>query len=263
MAYGGREGNRVHRNLGQDVVMKLVEPYFETGRDVCADNFFTTYNLGKLLLEKKLTLLGTVRRQRRNVPRSVVNKMELYNSKVVYNHQDGISLVAYQAKKNKLPVIMLSSSHFEGVVSTDEARKPEMILDYNKQKEGVDMFDENVEEFSCRRKTVQWSLLFFYNLLDTATNNAYILLKKSGTYTCSNKVFLKNLTFDIAKPAIDTQLKLARQKESVKTAAIQMGFSLTSVPASQNPNTGASGSNQKTRCRECKKTHPYTLRCMQ
>ena len=79
--------------------MKLVEPYFETGRDVCTDNFFTTCNLAKLLLEKKLTLLGTVRRQRRDVPRSMVNKMELYNSKFVYNHQDGICLVAYQAKK--------------------------------------------------------------------------------------------------------------------------------------------------------------------
>ena len=153
MAYGGREGDRVHRNLRQDVVMKLVESYFETGRDVCTDNFFTTYNLAKLLLEKKLTILGTVRTQRRDVPRSMVNKMELYNSKFIYNHQDGICLVAYQTKKNKLPVIMLRSSHFEGVVSTDEARKPEMILDYNKQK-GVDMFDEHVEEFSCRRKTV-------------------------------------------------------------------------------------------------------------
>ena len=121
------------------------------------------------------------------MPRSMVNKLELYNSEFVYSHQDGICLVAYQAKKNKLPVIMLSSSHFEGVVSTDEARKPEMILDYNKQKGGVDMFDKNVEEFSCRRKTVRWPLLFFYNLLDTATNNAYILLKISGTYTCSKK----------------------------------------------------------------------------
>ena len=129
-----------------------------------------------------------------------------------------------------------------------------MILDYNKQIGGVDMIDENVEEFSFRRKTVRWPLLFFYNLLDTATKNAYILLKKSGTYTCSKKVFLKNLTFDLAKPAVDTRLKLARQKESVKTASIQMEFSLTSVPATQNPNTGASSrSNQKTRCRECKK----------
>ena len=45
MAYGGREGDRVHRNLGQDDVMKLVGPYFETDRDVCTDNFFTTYSI--------------------------------------------------------------------------------------------------------------------------------------------------------------------------------------------------------------------------
>ena len=53
-----------------------------------------------------------------------------------------------------------------------------MILDYNQRKGGVDMFDKNLEEFSCRRKTVRWPLLFFYNMLDAAADNSYILLKK-------------------------------------------------------------------------------------
>ena len=50
--YGGKEGNQVHRNLAQDIVMRLPEPYFGTGRDVCTDNSFTRYNLSKLLLQK-------------------------------------------------------------------------------------------------------------------------------------------------------------------------------------------------------------------
>ena len=81
--------------------MKLVEPYFETGRDVCTDNFFTTYNLAKLLLEKKLTLLGTVRRQRRDAPRSMVNKMELYNSKFVYCITTKMEYALLQTRQRK------------------------------------------------------------------------------------------------------------------------------------------------------------------
>ena len=60
-----------------------------------------------------------------------------------------------------------------------------MILDYDKRKSGVDMSDENLEEFSCQRKTVRWPLLFFYNMVDAAANNAYILMKKCGRYSKS------------------------------------------------------------------------------
>ena len=55
--YGGKERDQVHRNLGQDIVLRLLEPYYGTGRDVCTDNFFTSYNLAKVLLEKSLPIL--------------------------------------------------------------------------------------------------------------------------------------------------------------------------------------------------------------
>ena len=70
IAYGGKEGDQVHRNLGQDIVLRLLEPYYETGRDVCTINFFTSYNLAKLLLEKSLTIFGTIKNHRREIPLS-------------------------------------------------------------------------------------------------------------------------------------------------------------------------------------------------
>ena len=115
--------------------------------------------------------------------------MELYSSTFLYNHDDGVCLVAYQAKRNKKPVVLLSSTHTNSSVTAHECKKPLMILDYNQRKSDVDMFDENLEEFSCRRKTVRWPLLFVYNMLDAAANNSYILLKKFGTYFKSKKHF--------------------------------------------------------------------------
>ena len=117
--YGDTEGDQVHRNLAQDIVMRLLEPYFGTGRDVCTDNFFTSYNLAKLLLQENLTLLETIRRHRREVPGSLNRKMKIYSSKFLFSHTNGICLVAYQAKKNKNSVMLLSSSHADNLVATN------------------------------------------------------------------------------------------------------------------------------------------------
>ena len=74
--------------------MRLLVPYFVTGRDVCIDNFFTSYDLPKQLLLENLTLLRTIRRHRREVPGSLNRKMEIYSSKFLFNHMNGICLVA-------------------------------------------------------------------------------------------------------------------------------------------------------------------------
>ena len=95
IAYGGKKGNRVHYNLAQNIVLKVVEPWYGTGRDICTDNYFTSYTLGNQLLQQNLTLLSTVRRHRREVPLVLRQKDELYRSKFIFNHGDRICLVAY------------------------------------------------------------------------------------------------------------------------------------------------------------------------
>ena len=68
IAYGGKESNRVHHNLTQDIVLKVVEPWYGTGKDICTDNCFTSCTLANQLLQENLTLLRTVCRHRRKVP---------------------------------------------------------------------------------------------------------------------------------------------------------------------------------------------------
>ena len=59
-------------------------------------------------LQENLTLLETTRKYRREVPRSLNRKMEIYSSKFLFNHVNGIGLVAYQAKKTKIPSCYLA-----------------------------------------------------------------------------------------------------------------------------------------------------------
>ena len=89
------------------------------------------------------------------------------------------------------------------------------------------MFDENLEEFSCLRKTVRWPLLFFYNMTDAVANNTYILLRKAGEYKPPKKAFLKKLTLDLAKPAVGTRLSVFNQKHSLRSAGVLVGFFCT------------------------------------
>ena len=124
-----------------------------------------------------------------------------------------------------------------------------MILDYNQRQGGVDMFNENLEKFLCRRKTVRWPLLFFYNMLGAAANNSYILLKKSGRYSKSKKAFLKHLTFQLATPVVEARLRPPNQKHTVRDTAAQVGFS---IPFESSIRPGPTPSHQ-TRCRVCKK----------
>ena len=193
-----------------------------------------------------------MRAHRREIPTTLNNRIELYSSSVfLYNHEDGVCLVAYQAKRNKKKTVMLlSSTHTENSVTTDECKNPLMILDHNQRKGGVEMLDKNLEKFSCQRKTVRRPSLSFYNMVDAAANNAYTLMKKSGRYSKSKKCFLKNLSFQLAKSAVENRLRLSIQKYGVRDAAAQIDFS---IPTESNVTPCPTVSSHQERCRVCKK----------
>ena len=154
----------------------------------------------------------------------------------LYNHEDGVCLAVYQTKRNKKPVMLLSSTYTEKSATTDECKKPLMILDYNQRKGGVDRLDKNLEEFSSRQKTVRWPLLFFCNMVDAAHNNAYMLMKKCGRYFKSKKCILKSLIFQLAKSAVENHLNLPNKSTVLETQLLRLAFpyqpnpTLTLVP---------------------------------
>ena len=94
IADGGKERNSVHCNLAQDVILNLLQPWYGTERDVCSDNYFTSYSLAQQLLQQNLTLLGAVRRHHHETPLILRAKADLYSSIFLFNHDDGICLEA-------------------------------------------------------------------------------------------------------------------------------------------------------------------------
>ena len=68
--YFGKDPKRNKENhLPADFCLWLMRPFFKKGYSVTMDNFFTSVHLAEKLKAEKNTLLGTIRKQRKEVPK--------------------------------------------------------------------------------------------------------------------------------------------------------------------------------------------------
>ena len=59
-------------NSSVEVVKRLTE-IINSGRNVTVDNWYTSYELVKYLLQKNITLVSTIRKKKREIPKEFVN----------------------------------------------------------------------------------------------------------------------------------------------------------------------------------------------
>lgn len=127
------------KNQGMRVVLDITEGL--RGKTITCDNFFISYALGLQLLKKKLYMLGTVRRNKPELPPALVSKTgrARFSSKFAFTETH--ALVSYHAK-NKKNVLLMSTLHRDAAVSNRDDKRPKIIEDYNHNKGGVDNLDK-------------------------------------------------------------------------------------------------------------------------
>ena len=87
------------------MVKDLVTFLFGSGRNVTTDNFFTGHELDQFLLSKKMILLGTITKNRTELPKELIpNKREPSDS--IFAFTQDTMLVSYSPKRNKIVVVM-------------------------------------------------------------------------------------------------------------------------------------------------------------
>lgn len=128
--YLGKEGNQSEKNQGQRVVLDLVKGL--RGHNITTDNFFTSYDLGQKLLEKHLTLVGTMRRNKTSIPPALLQKkMPLHSS--VFAFTGDTTLVTYASRK-KQGTVLQSTMHHSAKVDDTIKKMPEIVSYYNATK---------------------------------------------------------------------------------------------------------------------------------
>ncbi|XP_019220611.1 piggyBac transposable element-derived protein 3 [Oreochromis niloticus] len=201
---GKSPGSSQEVNQGMRVVLQLTEGL--QGHTVTCDNFFTSFSLAEELLRRKLALVGTIRRNKPELPPQLVQLRQRKILSSLFAFTKTTMAVSYMPKRGK-NVLLLSTKHREPAVSDGEKKKPAAILDYNRCKGGVDNVDKVVGTYSCRRRTGRWPLALFYNLLDVSAYNAFVLWKAvhpewESTKTHQRRVFLEELGHMLVTPEI-------------------------------------------------------------
>ncbi|XP_033971716.1 piggyBac transposable element-derived protein 4-like [Trematomus bernacchii] len=171
---GKAAGSRPEVNQGMRVVLEMTEGL--QGHIINCDNFFTSFALAKELLRRKLALVGTIRRNKPELPPILLQARARAVLSSTFAFTKTHTLVSYIPRRGR-NVLLLSTKHRSPDVSDEMKRKPVIIKDYNRCKGGVDNLDKLgvVSTYSCRRRTNRWPLAPFHNLVDISHYNAYVL----------------------------------------------------------------------------------------
>ncbi|KAK7881439.1 hypothetical protein WMY93_029848 [Mugilogobius chulae] len=238
---GKDEARPPGQRLGESVVLKLVEPFMDKGRNVTVDNFFTSLSLANSLLRRNTSLVGTMNAARRELPPSAHQRAELFSSKVLKHGRTTLTIYQGKAKKN---VCILSSLHQTVAVESDRKKKPETVCFYNKSKCGVDTLDQMARKYTVKGATRRWPLAVFYNILDLAAINAWVLFQQCTGTNISRRAFILELAKELRRDVL-------RAKASSNAPELQL------LPHPQVP-----GNRRQCQInRYCKKNRTTTICC--
>lgn len=162
------------------VVEKLLSERFGVWHHVHVDNFYTSVDLARSLLQKNTHLTGTLRASRKNNPVEVTGKKLKRGEEIHRYSDDGICV---QKWKDRKEVLVLSTEHDASFVTVKnrtgkEKQKPLIVTKYNMFMGGVDHHDQMLSYFPFERKTIRWYKKVGAHCLHILFLNSFLLYKK-------------------------------------------------------------------------------------
>ena len=155
------------------------------GHHVYMDNNYTSPELFEELDIVNTYACGTVRVNRKGVPKAFPNVKKMKQGDVIFRRKSNMMAVKFHDKRD---IHMLTTIHESKMVLADRVDrrtqepifKPLCIVQYIKKMGGVDLNDQIVQYYEVLRKCVKWWKKLFLHLFNLLMVNAYVLYKKYG-----------------------------------------------------------------------------------
>lgn len=175
----GKSTKESAQPLAEQYLLRLSQPIHGSNRTVVCDNWFTSIPAAEKLLKKEITLVGTVRKNKREIPPEFVDVKTREKLTSMFAYHDALTLLSWcPDKKKKKVVLMLSTTH--DLPDKDLTKKrPEIVEFYNKNKGGVDVFDRLCKNYSTSRSTKRWPVTVLFGLLNIVGINSFILWRNN------------------------------------------------------------------------------------
>lgn len=200
-------------------VLRLISPIEGSNRNVTTDNWYTSVELLDALKDKHLTVVGTVRKNQKEIPKEFLPARHRLVDSTIFGFTKYITISSYVPKANKA-VITMSSMHQMPDVD-DVTKKPEMILLYNRTKIGVDLLDQRCSNYTTARRTRRWPLAVFYRMLDISASNCYVVslsTQAQGQKVESRFKFMKRLAEQLTRPHMERRENNVKIQRNIRIA---------------------------------------------
>ena len=168
----------------EEITLRLVDKVREQqdlqGRNITFDNLYTSIPLAEKLLDRKITIVGTMRHNRKGLPKEI-KSMEgrESNSSIVYweKKEQKLTLTTYvvstKSKGLKNIIVLASTPPLLGQTKDDGKCKPGIIKFYDFNKGGTDIVDQRSAQNTTSTKSVKWTKKVLSYMLDISRLNAH------------------------------------------------------------------------------------------
>lgn len=227
--------------------LRLCQPILQTNRNVTGDNWYSSIELVETFLEKGLTFVGTLKKNKPQIPKQFLPSREREVGSSVYGFTNKMTLLSHVPKKGKA-VLLISSMH-HSKENDSSSNTPEIISFYNNTKGGVDTVDQMCANYSSSRRTRRWTMAVFCRILDMSAVNGFILHQSYRKRKVMERAdFMKGLAKQLIEPYLKLRVVNTRLPRSLRQA---IGRILgTALPEESQTEERLSRESRK-RCQSC------------
>jgi hypothetical protein len=164
-------------NHCEKVVLNLLSNYINKGYSIYMDNFYNSIILAQKLLTLKTYCTGTLRVNRKNNPKEILQRKLKRGESIAKFNSSGICVLKW---KDRRDVLMISSKYGSDMTSITNRRgetisKPEVVVKYNRYMGGIDHQDQMLSYYSCEHKTIRWYKKLGVHVFQQMLYNSYTL----------------------------------------------------------------------------------------
>nr|CAH7746879.1 unnamed protein product [Callosobruchus chinensis] len=214
------------------VVMDLMQNVVGSGRSLYADNFYSSVVLVKKLQQQKTLYCGTLRSNRRGLPKDFVNRKIKKNQVIGVHNGHGVKIIKWMDKR---PILMISNKREHDITLHDTGRKtrssevvlkPKCITDYNKAKKGVDISDQMSSYYTALRKGLKWYRKIGFELIfGSAIVNSHIVYNEVNQTSRLNMLqFRQQLAFSLTETKTENNASTIQAPKRIHTLETETGL---------------------------------------
>ncbi|XP_063924603.1 piggyBac transposable element-derived protein 4-like [Zophobas morio] len=252
--YTGKTDSQ-EKSLSSRVIKQLTSHLQGKNHLLYFDNFFNSVPLLEELKKQRIHAVGTVNISRRYLPKLKEDKKINRGEFEWYTSNTSLAAIKW---KDKRSVHILSNFHDpENISEVGRQEKngnitqvpcPEAVIDYNRNMNFVDKFDQLSSYKIDRRSKKWWHRIFFY-LLDAAVINAYCIYKSLDVPELSSKDFRRALVNGLLAEQIVASSANKRRSNDTPMARIEVKKCKPFIPPEVRQNSSAHQPERSTRRR--------------